>query len=231
MNTIKQGKVVPRVNEVFLDTGEYGVLKVGGRLGNSTSTCAFKHPMIIPKGHSITNMIIADYHEKVKHQGKGLSMNEIRSNGFWIPGMNRVVTSCTHQCVIYRKHRRPVEEQRMADLPSERVDPYPPFSYCGIDGFGPYHVKQARNTYERFGLPFTCFSSRAVHIEMMKDKDLHMNEWRPGRLLESIANQDGLVRKVKIQLGDRNLNHKGELICKPSVVERPIQKLVLLMET
>lgn len=68
-------------------------------------------------------------------------------------------------------------------------------------------------------------------VVMMKDEDLPRNEWRLGRVLEAIANQDGLVRKVKIQLGNRNLNHKGERICKPSVVERPIQKLVLLMET
>ena len=74
-------------------------------------------------------------------------------------------------------------------------------------------------------------SKRAKEEVMMKDKDLPRNEWRLGRVLEAIANQDGLVRKVKIQLGDRNLNHKGEHICKPSVVERPIQKLVLLMET
>lgn len=67
-------------------------------------------------------------------------------------------------------------------------------------------------------------------IVMVKDEDLPRNEWRLGQVLETNANKDGLVRKVKIRLGDRNLNQKGERVCKPSVVERPIQKLVLLME-
>ena len=171
INTIRQGKTIPQNNELYtLDPfiGEDGVLKVGGRLGNAASSYALKHPMVIPKSHPITKMIIADCHEKVKHQGKGFTMNEIRSDGFWIPGMNRVV-AFFQQCVICRKHRRPTEEQRMADLPSERVDPSPPFSYCGMDCFDPFIVKQGRNTYKRYGLLFTCFFSRAIHIEMLKD--------------------------------------------------------------
>ena len=35
----------------------------------------------------------------------------------------------------------PLEEQRMADLPAELVEPSPPFSYTGIDCFGPYYTK------------------------------------------------------------------------------------------
>ncbi|KAK0143560.1 hypothetical protein N1851_018300 [Merluccius polli] len=67
-------------------------------------------------------------------------------------------------------------------------------------------------------------------IVMVKDEDLPRNEWRLGRVVETYANKDGLVSKVKITLGDRNLNHKGERVCKQSIIERPIQKLVLLMD-
>ncbi|XDV43684.1 hypothetical protein PO909_012122, partial [Leuciscus waleckii] len=50
----------------FLDSD--GVLKVGGRLRNSSICSLLKHPTIIPKDHHITKMIIADCHERVKHQ-------------------------------------------------------------------------------------------------------------------------------------------------------------------
>ena len=211
-NTIKQGKVVPQTNELYtLDPfiGEDGVLKVGGRLGNSSSPDAFKHPMVIPKGHPITKMIIADCHEKVTHQGKGFIMNEIRSNGFWIPGMNRVVASYIqhHLRVICRKQRRPVEEQRMADFPSEIVDPSPPFSYCGMDCFGPYLVKQGRNTYKRYGLLFTCFSSRAVHIEMLTD--LSTDTFING--LCCFISIRGTVKQIKSDQGSNFIRARNEL--------------------
>ncbi|KAK0139227.1 hypothetical protein N1851_024154 [Merluccius polli] len=50
---------------------------------------SFKQPIIIPKEHHVTMLIIAHNHEKTKHQGKGFTPNKIRSNGYWIPGMNQ----------------------------------------------------------------------------------------------------------------------------------------------
>lgn len=61
--------------------GEDDVLKAGGRFGNSSLPYAFRHPMVIPKSHPIAKKIIEDCHGKVKHQGKGFTMNEIRANG------------------------------------------------------------------------------------------------------------------------------------------------------
>ncbi|KAI7794630.1 hypothetical protein IRJ41_016937, partial [Triplophysa rosa] len=131
---------------------EDGVLRVGGRLRHSSYTDFVKHPVIIPKNHQITKMVVAYCHEEVAHQGKGFTINKIRSNGFWIPGINKVVTSYIKDCVLCRKYRRPVEEQKMADLPPERVNPSPPFTYTGMDCFGPFLIKQGRSTYKRYGL-------------------------------------------------------------------------------
>ena len=55
----------------------------------------------------------------------------------------------------------------MADLPKERTDPEPPFTVCGVDVFGPYIIKEGRKELKRYGLLFTCFSSRAIHIEVI----------------------------------------------------------------
>lgn len=57
----------------------------------------------------------------------------------------------------------------MADLPAEHVDPSPPFSYCGMDCFGPFNTKQGQSVRKRYSLLFTCFSSRAIHTEMIDD--------------------------------------------------------------
>jgi len=57
-------------------------------------------------------------------------------------------------------------QQLMADLPKERLIPYePPFTYTGVDFFGPFYVKRRRGSEKICGCLFTCFTSRAVHIE------------------------------------------------------------------
>lgn len=56
----------------------------------------------------------------------------------------------------------------MADLPSERVTPdKPPFSFVGVDCFGPFVVKRGRSQVKRYGCIFTCLTMRAIHIEKL----------------------------------------------------------------
>lgn len=57
----------------------------------------------------------------------------------------------------------------MSDLPIERMESSPPFTYCGMDCFGPLMSKQGQKEQKRHGLLFTCFSSHAIHVEMVDD--------------------------------------------------------------
>ena len=97
-----------------------------------------------------------------------MTMNEIRSYGIWILGLNAQVASHFYKCVQCRQ-RGPTEGQKMADLPEDRVKSTPPLPYCGMDCFGPFTVKERRNELKRYAVIFTCMSSRAVHIEQLGD--------------------------------------------------------------
>lgn len=68
----------------------------------------------------------------------------------------------------------------MADLPEERCEISAPFTFCGMDCFGPFTVKNGRKEVKIYGLIVTCLSSRAVHIEMLDDlsTDSFMNALR-----------------------------------------------------
>ena len=69
----------------------------------------------------------------------------------------------------------------MADLPADRVTPEkPPFSFVGVDCFGPFLVKKGRSQVKRYGVLYTCLVTRAVHIEVAysMDTDSFINSMR-----------------------------------------------------
>jgi transposase InsO family protein len=66
----------------------------------------------------------------------------------------------------------PCGEQRMADLPADIVTPgIPPFSNTSVDFFGTFFVKRGRSLVKRYGCIFTCFTTRAIHIEVAHSLD------------------------------------------------------------
>lgn len=109
----------------FLD--ENGVLRVGGRLEHAHLHPHIKHPAILLSKNHISKLLIEHFHQKVHHQERGMTMNELRSNGIWLLRCSHAVSSYIYKCVKCRKFRRNAEVQRMADLPRERVETSPPF--------------------------------------------------------------------------------------------------------
>ena len=152
----------------FLDSNK--ILRVGGRLKQSAVLSYNEmHPVIFPANSHLAILIINNCHEKVFHQGRGITTAAIRKEGYWIVGGTTAIKSVLHQCITCRKLRAAPEEQIMADLPVERVNPSPPFSSIGIDCFGPFTVKDYRSERKRWGLLATCLYSRAVHVELLQD--------------------------------------------------------------
>ena len=105
------------------------------------------------------------------HQGKNPTVNEVRHHGFWIVGINRMAARLISACVTCRKLRGQLQEQKMANLPPERLEPSPLFTYCGVDFFGPWSIKEGRRQVKHWGVLFTCFASRAIHVETANSLD------------------------------------------------------------
>ena len=69
------------------------LLRVGDRIQKSTISEEMKYPMLLARKSEIAVMIIRLCYEKVAHSGSGITMNYIRSSGFWIINCNTVVRS------------------------------------------------------------------------------------------------------------------------------------------
>ena len=68
------------------------------------------------------------------------------------------------KCLFCRQRNARPGVQMMAD--KERLTPdKPPFYFTGVDYFGPFLVRQGSDV-KRYGCIFTCFTTRAVHIEV-----------------------------------------------------------------
>ena len=124
----------------------------------------------MPKNSHVSKLIILWCHQKTGHAGRGMTLNEVRSSGFWILNANSILNSQFH-CVTCRSLRGKLGEQLMSELPSDRLQECPPFTYCGVDLFGPFLIKNGRKEMKRYGVMFTCLCSRAVHIEVAHSLD------------------------------------------------------------
>ena len=63
---------------------ERGVWRCGGRLANTEMPYATKYPILLPKSHPITTLIVKQAHERVLHDGVKETLTETRSK-YWIP--------------------------------------------------------------------------------------------------------------------------------------------------
>ncbi|KAJ8048206.1 hypothetical protein HOLleu_00422 [Holothuria leucospilota] len=111
----------------FLD--QKGIIRVGGRLGRFSIDRNVKHPVIVPKKCHVAELLVRHFHESVAHQGRGITSNEIRANGYWIIGCSVLVGKVINKCDTCRKLRNVSSQPKMSDLSTDRVETCSPFTY------------------------------------------------------------------------------------------------------
>ena len=120
------------------------------------------------------------------------------------------------ECFDCRQRQAPTGEQKMADLPEDRVTPdKPPFTFVGVDCFGPFLVRHGRSMVKRYGVLFTCMTIRAIYIEVVHsmDTDSYINAMRrfiarrgnPEEMrLDNGSNFVGSEKKLRVAIAEWN---------------------------
>lgn len=155
----------------FLDKD--GLLRVGGRLAHGRMAYETKHPLLLPRDHRLTALIIESYHQKFMHPGLQTLQN-LLSQTFWILSPKRAIRSVISGCVkCFRAHPRLAPPPLMGDLPAFRIGQLKPFSSAAVDYAGPFDISLARargaRTYKGYICVFVCTVTKAVHFELVSE--------------------------------------------------------------
>ena len=123
-----------------------------------------KHPVILPKYHPVSLLILQQTHSDLKHAGVNHMLSSLRQR-YWLINAPSAIKRLLSVCVTCRRLKSHVCEHDCI-TPDEA-----PFTRVGVDYFGPFEVKQKRSLVKRYGVIFTCLASRAIHLEVAYSLD------------------------------------------------------------
>lgn len=154
----------------FLDSER--LIRVGGRLSNSNLSYDNKYPILLPKKHSLTKLIVRDLHIRSAHCGPQLLLSTVRQRFWPISGMS-LAKEITRKCITCFKAKPRGHQYIMGNLPADRITPGKPFGVTGTDFCGPFLIKERTKRNRAFIkvyiCVFVCLSTRACHLEIVGD--------------------------------------------------------------
>ena len=166
---VSQQKPLPLVKQLNLYLDNDGIMRCKGRMHNSELDEDAKFPILLPKKHKFTDLVIMKYHLGTLHSGVGQTVTSIRQL-YWIPSIRQCVNHVLRKCVQCQKVlSKPYVKPTPPPLPRDRVNNIQPFATTGIDFAGPLNVKDGSTTRKVYICLFTCACIRAIHLELIPD--------------------------------------------------------------
>ncbi|XP_054091903.1 uncharacterized protein LOC105220591 [Zeugodacus cucurbitae] len=149
---------------------EEGVLRVHGRIdAASWLPISTRRPIILPPDHQFTKLLVLHHHSAMWHQNIEATIGDIRRS-YWVPRLRSLLRNVIASCAVCRLNKATPSAPWMGPLPSDKLTPHVrPFSYTGLDYFGPVTITVRRSTEKRWVALFTCLTVRAVHLELAHD--------------------------------------------------------------
>ncbi|XP_037303533.1 uncharacterized protein LOC119193845 [Manduca sexta] len=153
---------------VFVDANN--ILRVGGRLNNSSFDYDKKHPVLLCGKHRFTSLLFRSEHKRLLHAGPQLLLSNIREC-WWPLGGRNLARKTVHQCVTCSRLKSVTLKPIMGDLPAKRLEEGFPFKFCGVDYAGPVMILtrngRGAKLIKGYICLFVCFCTRAIHLELV----------------------------------------------------------------
>ncbi|XP_053968485.1 uncharacterized protein LOC128869910 [Anastrepha ludens] len=163
---LKRGKNIDNSSKLFtlnvyLDTD--GIIRCKSRVEHLNN---HEDIIVMPNSHHVTFLIVRWAHENFHHLMHESVINQIRGT-YFINRLRVLYKRVRAECQKCKNHSSIPQPPQMAALPAARIAAFEwPFTYVGIDYFGPLLVIVGRRREKRWGVLFTCLMLRAIHIEV-----------------------------------------------------------------
>ncbi|XP_059062430.1 uncharacterized protein LOC131855205 [Achroia grisella] len=156
----------------YIDTT--GMLRLRGRItATSNVEKDVLNPPVLDGKHRYTRLYIQHIHETMHHGGIEAVVNELRQR-LWVVKIRPTVRNVIKGCLVCQIRRKKPTSPPTGDLPAARLAHHArPFTYTGLDYFGPIETTVGRHREKRYGALFTCMTSRAIHIEVVHTLGTH----------------------------------------------------------
>lgn len=156
------------LRDIALSIDDEGILRVAGRLQFSQGSYDEQHPIVLPRQHHLSGLLIRPCHLQVLHGGVRDTLVQLREK-YWVVRARQQVKKMVKECVTCQRfNARPATEET-APLPRDRVERALPFEVTGIDFAGPLLVNDRGTVRKSYITLFTCGVTRAVHLELVGD--------------------------------------------------------------
>ena len=173
---ISKGKHLPKSSKLkalhpFLDENQ--LLRVGGRLANSSLSLSQQHPIISDARDPFMQNYFLHLHKSLCHCGPSLLLCKAGSK-LHVLGARRLSRATCSRCITCRRRQPHPQHQLMGELPSPRVNLTTPFTHTGMDFAGPFTIKKGHTRrpvkIDVFVCIFICLTFKAVHLEVVSDQ-------------------------------------------------------------
>ncbi|UYV78538.1 hypothetical protein LAZ67_16001935 [Cordylochernes scorpioides] len=116
------GEKDPKMKQLHAFQDKEGLWRVKTRIVNRNDDELFRLPILIPRNHPVTELIVKSVHEKMYHCGAQTLRSVLREK-FWIPKARQLVRRVIHK---YPRCRR--FETKRVDVPEASLPQHPLFS-------------------------------------------------------------------------------------------------------
>ncbi|XP_049305956.1 uncharacterized protein LOC125776615 [Bactrocera dorsalis] len=164
-------KLNPFLHEYSDMSLSFKLIRVGGRLLNAPLPYDAKFPLLLYRNSHFVSTYLRFLHFRNHYAGAKALVALLRER-IWLinarEACSRTVRNCTH-CFHYKPK---LQTQIMGNLPSERLRALRPFLICGVDFCGPIYTTlkiRGRPPVKTYIAVFVCFTSKAVHLELVSD--------------------------------------------------------------
>ncbi|VDI44461.1 Hypothetical predicted protein [Mytilus galloprovincialis] len=246
IHDITKNKSSNIIRQLGLTIDNNGLIRCVGRIEHADISENAKRPILLPKKEAFTKLLIYSYHRNLLHVGVAQTLSQIRQK-YWIPQgrstVRHVLRTCGN-CIRYEGG--PYKMPLIPPLPKNRVTESSPYTYTGIDYFGPLYVKTVNGSEKVFWKVWRddyLLSIRERTTVKLKEKRVRSNQypqigdivlikdnlprgmWKIGKIINLSKSSDEQCRSAKVLLPskktlNRTLNFLYPLECHDDNVEQ-----------